>query len=108
MSGQKNGQNQKYIRQITYDLFEQRTAIKYGNNIVNTYEYDPKLRRLQNMKTQNSNNIYLNYHYSYVYICNITKLEYKASSSHNKKVGCFYYNYTYDLITLLPNYLGTI
>lgn len=65
MKGTINSQEHSYIKQITYDHFEQRTAIKYGNNTVNTYTYDPKLRRLENMKTKHINNILLNNHYSY-------------------------------------------
>lgn len=56
MKGTINSQEHSYIKQITYDHFEQRTAIKYGNNTVNTYTYDPKLRRLENMKTTPEHN----------------------------------------------------
>lgn len=75
MTGQHNGNPYAYIKQITYDLFEQRTAIKYGNNTVNTYAYDSKLRRLKSMTAKQSNNtLLLDNTYSYDLVGNIVNL----------------------------------
>ena len=91
MKGTINSQEHSYIKQITYDHFEQRTAIKYGNNTVNTYTYDPKLRRLENMKTKRVNNIFLNNHYSYDFVGNIKSFENTAGATTNKMAGDFSY-----------------
>src|SRR5690554_5150089 len=106
MKGTINSQEHSYIKQITYDHFEQRTAIKYGNNTVNTYTYDPKLRRLENMKTKRVNNIFLNNHYSYDFVGNIKSFENTAGATTNKMAGDFSYTYTYDKLNRLKTANG--
>lgn len=108
MTGQHNGNPYDYIKQITYDLFEQRTAIKYGNNTVNTYAYDSKLRRLKSMTAKQSNNtLLLDNTYSYDLVGNIVNLTNTAGPVANKMGGTYFNNYLYDKLNCLVHAEGS-
>src|SRR5258708_11069053 len=49
MSGNRQGQNYSYVRQLGYDQFESRVFLSYGNGTQTSYTYEPDRRRLQNM-----------------------------------------------------------
>lgn len=107
MSSEHKGQNYTFIKQIVYDEFEQRTAIKYGNNRVNTYSYDPVLRRLSAMSAKQANNSYMLHNvYEYDFVGNITQLENMAGTVNNKMGGTYIYNYTYDQLNRLKTANG--
>lgn len=97
MGSEYKGQDYTFIKQIVYDKFEQRTAVKYGNNTVNTYNYDNKLRRLKRMTaTQSNNSIMLDNNYKFDFTGNITQLKNTAAPAANLMGGTYTFNYTYD------------
>jgi hypothetical protein len=108
MAGQNGSNPYDYIKQITYDRFEQRSAIKYGNNAVNTYTYSPSLRRLTNMQAKQSNaTLMLNNNYEYDYVGNITHLENIAGAVANKMGGTYDFTYGYDNLNRLTASAGS-
>lgn len=108
MTGQNNSSPYDYIKQITYDLYEQRTAVKYGNNTVNTYQYDSLLRRLENMTAKQFNNtMMLDNDYTYDYVGNITQLINTALPVANKMGGNYTFNYQYDKLNRLASANGS-
>lgn len=49
MTSQKFGAEYEYIKRLSYDKFEQRVRLTYGNDTETTYAYEPERRRLQFM-----------------------------------------------------------
>lgn len=107
MTGQNGSNPYDYIKQITYDHFEQRTAIKYGNNTVNTYTYSPELRRLTNMNAKQANStVMLNTNYTYDYTGNVKTLQNTAAPVANKMGGHYLFSYSYDNLNRLTGSSG--
>ncbi len=108
MTGQNGSNPYDYIKQITYDEFEQRTAIKYGNNTVNTYEYSPELRRLRNSEAKQPNgDLLFDFIYEYDYVGNITNLRSLTTPVTNKMGGSYTFAYTYDNLNRLKTSNGS-
>src|SRR5690554_2790111 len=108
MKGQNQTQDYYYIKQITYDLFEQRTAIKHGNNTVNLYTYDEELWRLESMTAQQVNSTVLFQNdYTYDYAGNITELQNSAVAVANKMGGSYSFSYEYDKFNRLSEANGS-
>lgn len=107
MTGQNGSNPYDYIKQITYDHFEQRTAIKYGNNTVNTYTYSPELRRLTNMNAKQANStVMLNNNYTYDFAGNVKTLQNTAAPVANKMGGHYLFSYNYDNLNRLTGSSG--
>ena len=108
ITGTLNGTPYNYIQRIDYDYYEQRTYLKYGNNTETFYDFEPSLRRLQNLnvKAANSNDLVQN-KYFYDNIGNITSLENAAAPSTVNGMGGAYRNgYTYDVLNRLSSAEG--
>jgi len=78
-----------YIDNIEYDQFEQRTAVHNGNETRTYYTYDPDMRRMTHLITENPNGELLNLEYTYDPAGNITMIE-------NTGINPYVQNYTYD------------
>ena len=52
----KNGQQTFLVKNIEYDQYEQRRQVMYGNDVRITYYYDPLMRRMTDMASENMNN----------------------------------------------------
>src|SRR5262249_42377837 len=51
ITGIKAERNYTYADRLTYDEFEQRARIRYGNGVETQYAYEPALRRLSTLDT---------------------------------------------------------
>ncbi|MPL99085.1 hypothetical protein SDC9_45300 [bioreactor metagenome] len=78
-----------YIEDITYDEYEQRTAVINGNQTRTYYTYDPVMRRMTNLKTINPNGDLLKLTYTYDSAGNITQIE-------NTGLNPYVQEYIYD------------
>ena len=93
---------QDYIKEITYDLYEQRTKLTYGNGVVNRLGYVPTNRRLNISTLANSSGIgFLANSYRYDYRGNIAKLENHSDVSPNGMGGQYVFEYKYDTLNRL-------
>ncbi|WP_170234731.1 SpvB/TcaC N-terminal domain-containing protein [Chryseobacterium hagamense] len=93
---------QDYIKEITYDLYEQRTKVTYGNGVVNRLYYLPTNRRLSNSTLANASGIgFLANIYRYDYRGNIIKLDNNSDVSPNGMGGQYVFQYKYDTLNRL-------
>ena len=93
---------QDYIKEITYDLYEQKTKVTYGNGVVNRFGYVPTNRRLNFSTLANASGIgFLSNSYRYDYRGNIAKLENHSDVSPNGMGGQYVFNYNYDTLNRL-------
>ncbi len=112
MSGNRQGQNYSYVRQLGYDQFESRVFLSYGNGTQTSYTYEPDRRRLQNMvATTGQGRRIMDNVYAYDKVDNILSLTNNAPvPSSNLMGGSSQYSYTYDdlyrLTTASGNYKG--
>src|SRR5260221_1575478 len=112
MSGNRQGQNYSYLRQLGYDQFESRVFLSYGNGTQTSYTYEPDRRRLQNMvATTGQGRRIMDNVYAYDKVDNILSLTNNAPvPSSNLMGGSSQYSYTYDdlyrLTTASGNYKG--
>ena len=52
VSGKKGGITYPYVLNITYDRFEQRSSMIYGNGVVTQYRYDHTTRYLRSLSVE--------------------------------------------------------
>ncbi len=88
-----------YIEDITYDKYEQRTAVINGNQTRTYYTYDPKMLRMTNLETINPNGDLLKLEYAYDLAGNITQIK-------NTGLNPYVQDYTYDDIYQLKSAHG--
>jgi RHS repeat-associated protein len=94
--------HQDYIKEITYDLYEQRTKVGYGNGVVNRFNYVPTNRRLNSSTLANASGVgFLANSYRYDYRGNIAKLENHSDVSPNGMGGQYVFGYKYDTLNRL-------
>ena len=98
MSGNRQGQDYTYVKQLGYDQFEQRVFLGYGNGTKTTYAYEADRRRLQNMvATTAAGRNMMNNDYSYDKVNNILSVTNNASvPASNLMGGSAQYSFTYD------------
>ena len=93
---------QDYIKEITYDLYEQKTKVIYGNGVVNRFSYMSANRRLYTATLTNSSGSgLLSNNYRYDYRGNIAKLENYSDVSPNGMGGQYIFEYKYDTLNRL-------
>jgi RHS repeat-associated protein len=74
-SSEKNGFRYNYLKNLSYDKFEQRVQLVQGNGIVTTYTYDAQTRRLHNLTAGRSGGTqFQNLAYGYDKVGNILSL----------------------------------
>lgn len=94
--------DQDYIKNITYNLYEQRTRAIYGNGTETSYGYYPANMRLGSYSLRDAtNHSLLSNSYSYDKIGNITKLSNSAEVSPNGMGGAYSFTYKYDTLNRL-------
>jgi len=97
-----NDQGETYIQNITYDNYEQRTNIVYGNGTSQNYSYDPQNRKLVNYNLNSSTgNPMLQNVYRYDEFSNITGIKNMASPLANGMGGAFEFEFRYDTLNRL-------
>jgi RHS repeat-associated protein len=108
MKGVKAGTEYKYVTQLGYDKFEQRTYLSYGNGTETFYKYEPDRRRLQHMVAETAENRkMMDNVYTYDKVNNILNLKNNAQiPSSNLMGGSSDYNYVYDDLYRLTSATG--
>lgn len=109
MKGVKSGTDYKYLTQLGYDKFEQRTYLSYGNGTETFYDYEPERRRLHSMVAETATNRkIMDNVYTYDKVNNILRLQNNAEiPASNLMGGQTDYNYTYDDLYQLTNATGS-
>jgi RHS repeat-associated protein len=96
------GQLYPYVQDIKYNKFGKRTEIKYGNDIISTYQYDD-MQRLSSLQSGNNTEVLQTLNYQYDDVGNITSINNTAQTLPNGLGGIYTNTYSYDDIYRLTN-----
>ncbi|MFD1602133.1 SpvB/TcaC N-terminal domain-containing protein [Flavobacterium artemisiae] len=96
MQGKKESHTYDYIKQLSYDEFEQRKYLKYGNDTETNYTYDPVMRRLQQMQVKSGARQVMNNSYGYDLVGNVLNIKNTAPVVNNTLGGTASHEYEYD------------
>ncbi|MDQ6469892.1 SpvB/TcaC N-terminal domain-containing protein [Flavobacterium sp. LHD-80] len=96
MQGKKESHTYDYIKQLSYDEFEQRKYLKYGNNTETNYTYDPVMRRLQQLQVKSGSRQVMNNAYGYDLVGNVLSIKNTAPIVNNALGGTSAHEYQYD------------
>ena len=107
MDGLKQGSAYNYVEQAGYDLFDQRTYLRYGNGTENTYTYDSLRRRLVQMTaTDSSGQSIFSNAYSYDAESNVLGVINNVQSRAGELGGSVQQTYQYDNLYRLDSASG--
>ncbi|PBJ11905.1 T6SS effector amidase Tae4 family protein [Flavobacterium sp. ACN6] len=110
MQGKKESHTYDYIKQLSYDEFEQRKYLKYGNDTETNYTYDPVMRRLQQLQVKSGSRQVMNNSYGYDLVGNVLNIKNTAPVVNNTLGGTSSHEYQYDdfyrLKSAKANYQG--
>ncbi|MFD2940274.1 SpvB/TcaC N-terminal domain-containing protein [Flavobacterium notoginsengisoli] len=96
MKGKKESHTYDYIKQLSYDEFEQRKYLKYGNDTETNYTYDAVMRRLQQLQVRSGERQVLNNAYGYDNVGNVLSIKNTAPIINNSLGGTSSQEYQYD------------
>ncbi|OXB11850.1 RHS repeat domain-containing protein, partial [Flavobacterium reichenbachii] len=96
MQGKKESHTYDYIKQLSYDEFEQRKYLKYGNDTETNYTYDPVMRRLQQQQVKSGSRQVMNNAYGYDLVGNVLNIKNTAPIVNNTLGGTASHEYQYD------------
>lgn len=97
ISGDKLGNQYKYVSQLGYDEFEQRIYLQYGNGTENRYAYDAQRRRLSHLQSLTATGkLFMNNDYRYDAVSNILGIENNIQAQPGKLGGYSKQQYSYD------------
>jgi len=96
MQGKKESHTYEYIKQLSYDEFEQRKYLKYGNDTETNYTYDAVMRRLQQLQVKSGTRQVMNNSYSYDLVGNVLGIKNTAPVVNNTLGGTSNHEYQYD------------
>ncbi|MFQ6602988.1 SpvB/TcaC N-terminal domain-containing protein [Flavobacterium sp. C3NV] len=96
MQGKKESHTYDYIKQLSYDEFEQRKYLKYGNETETNYTYDDVMRRLQQLQVKSGSRQVMNNSYSYDLVGNVLGIKNVAPVVNNTLGGTSSHEYQYD------------
>ena len=99
VSGKMGGITYPYVLNITYDRFEQRSSMTYGNGVVTQYAYDDKTRYLRSLSVETSDaypRLLMSNEYSYDPVGNVLSLVNEASVPSSGIGGSSRHSYGYD------------
>ena len=96
MKGKKESHTYDYIKQLSYDEFEQRKYLKYGNDTETNYMYDPVMRRLQQLHVKSGARQVMNNSYGYDLVGNVLNIKNSAPIVNNTLGGTASHEYQYD------------
>jgi RHS repeat-associated protein len=94
-----------YVNDVTYDKFEQRKSIEYGNGLTSIYSYEDTLRRLSIVQTKKGNSELMLSTYKYDDLNNVKENINKSGFPEMPQVNTSH-NYTYDNQNQLLNASG--
>jgi RHS repeat-associated protein len=95
MASNYNNVTYNYIDSISYNEFEKRTKICYGNGTYATYTYDT-LQRLSNLSSVCYNGSMQNINYNYDNLNNITYIDNGATTLNNGMGNIYWFRLFYD------------
>ena len=104
----KNTLNQSYLKNVSYNFFEQPTEIEYGNGVVtkNNYDITQRIRAVQ--LDRPDHNTFMRNVYSYDRNQNITRIENNYSQHATIQMGGVYSkDYSYDQFNRLSTAKGS-
>ncbi|CAK8710557.1 hypothetical protein GKODMF_00765 [Candidatus Electrothrix gigas] len=78
-SGTKGEYDYPYLKALTYDKFEQRVFMRQGNGAETRYSYNPRNRRLANLKAAAAGREFMDLSYDYDPVGNIEGLDNAAA-----------------------------
>ncbi len=78
-SGTKGDYDYPYLKALTYDKFEQRVFMRQGNGAETGYDYNPRNRRLANLKAAAAGREFMDLSYDYDPVGNILGLDNAAA-----------------------------
>ncbi|MFH6991107.1 SpvB/TcaC N-terminal domain-containing protein [Flavobacterium sp. FlaQc-48] len=107
MQGKKESHTYDYIKQLSYDEFEQRKYLKYGNDTETNYTYDAVMRRLQELQVKSGARQILNNSYGYDLVGNVLSIKNTAPIINNTLGGTSSQEYQYDDFYRLKSAKGT-
>lgn len=96
MQGKKESHTYDYIKQLSYDEFEQRKYLKYGNDTETNYTYDDVMRRLQQLQVKSGSRQVMNNAYGYDLVGNIINIKNTSPVVNNTLGGTATHEYQYD------------
>nr|WP_315242710.1 SpvB/TcaC N-terminal domain-containing protein [uncultured Flavobacterium sp.] len=96
MQGKKESHTYDYIKQLSYDEFEQRKYLKYGNDTETNYTYDDVMRRLQQLQVKSGTRQVMNNTYGYDLVGNVLNIKNTAPVVNNTLGGTASHEYQYD------------
>lgn len=107
--GKKGGDDYAYVNHITYDKFEQRAYLQYGNGTETQYRYEPERRRLSNLQSNNSSRTFMDINYQYDAMNNILAQSNSAAVATGSGLygGASSGTYQYDNLYRLTQANGT-
>jgi RHS repeat-associated protein len=98
-----------FVKDINYDAKGQRESIRYGNNTLTRYTYDPKTFRLTQLSTTGTGNkVFQDLHYTYDPVGNIIQIHDNAFEPiffNNQRINALS-EYDYDAIYQLIRATG--
>ena len=95
-----------YLDNISYDEYEQRVSVKYGNGTVTSYHYLPTRRLLNKMNVNSNAGELLSLEYRYDKAGNIITINNNADTT-NDITGIYNFNYSYDKLNRLVKSEGS-
>ena len=107
MQGKKESHTYDYIKQLSYDEFEQRKYLKYGNDTETNYTYDAVMRRLQQLQVKSGVRQVINNSYGYDLVGNVLNIKNTAPIVNNTLGGTSLQEYQYDDFYRLKSAKGT-
>ncbi|MGB8931457.1 MAG: hypothetical protein WCC48_09460, partial [Anaeromyxobacteraceae bacterium] len=104
-------QTETYLTSLTYDEFEQRKTLIYGNAGTSVYTYDPLTRRLKNLDTTVAGRRLQRLTYAYDLVGNVTGLtnalgQPTTGYATGPQSGAVSYAYSYDKLYRLTSASG--
>ncbi|MBT0558077.1 hypothetical protein J5309_04915 [Riemerella anatipestifer] len=107
LTGKKGNYEYTYLKQQGYDEFEQKVYRQYGNGTETRYTYDPTMRRLATLNTQNTKRTFQDNRYTYDLVGNILQVENQVPIVNYALGGASSYQYQYDELNRLISATGT-
>jgi len=109
LTGLKAGFSYPYVKSITYDRFEQRNYIKYGNDAETHYTYNDTTRNLSGLSVSSTkiNCTLMNNAYTYDKVNNVLSVKNSATPPSSGIGGQMEHHYQYDGLYRLLSASGT-
>lgn len=107
LHGLRFGKAYSYVDRLSYDKFEKRRFIRFGNRSEQFYQYDPARQWLLQMSaTSTTAGKFLDVHYTYDSVANVLSMSNEALPSANQLGGKYATYHSYDKLYRLKTSKG--